>query len=53
MIKEIAEAIMRINPNAIMSIHIEDNQTLDDCIIIWKDGTPEISKEDIKAEMEK
>ena len=52
MIKQIAEAILRINPNAKMSIHIEENETVDDCLIFWREGTTEISREDIKAEME-
>jgi len=53
MIKEITEAIHRINPDAKMSIHIEQGETVDNCIIIWREGTPEISREDIKTEMEK
>ena len=53
MIKEIAEAILRINPDAKMSIHIEQGETVDNCIIIWREGTTEISREDIKTEMEK
>ena len=53
MIKEITEAILRINPNAKFSVHREENETVDDCLIIWKDGTEEISRADIKTEMEK
>ena len=51
--KEITEAIHRINPDAKMSIHIEEGDTIDNCIIIWRDGTTEISRADIKTEMEK
>ena len=52
MIKEITEAIHRINPDAKISIHRLEHQTVDDCLIFWREGTPEISREDIKAEME-
>ena len=53
MIKDINEAILRINPNAVFMVSIEPNQTIDDCIIVWDEGTTEISRADIKAEMEK
>ena len=36
MIKEIVEAIHRINPNAKMSINIEQGETVDNCIILWR-----------------
>ena len=52
MIRDITEAILRINSNAIFSIEILPNQTIDDCTIIWHKGTTEISRADIKAEME-
>tara|TARA_B100000214_G_scaffold295352_1_gene225127 strand:- start:311 stop:475 length:165 start_codon:yes stop_codon:yes gene_type:complete len=52
MIKDITEAILRINSNAEFSVHREENETVDDCTIIWKDGTEEISRADIKAEMD-
>ena len=53
MIKEITEAILRINSNAKFSVHREENETVDDCTIIWQEGTTEISRADIKTEMEK
>ena len=46
-------AVLRINPDAKMSIHIEQGETVDNCIIIWREGTDEISRADIKTEMEK
>ena len=52
-LKDITEAIQRLNPNAIFSIEILPDQTVDDCTIVWHEGTTEISRADIKAEMEK
>ena len=52
MIKEITEAILRINPNAKFCVHREENETVDDCLIIWKDGTEEILRTSIKEEMD-
>ena len=42
----IIKAILKINPNAIVSIRGSD---IDTCEIEWLDGTAEISKADIKA----
>tara|TARA_Y100000592_G_C5371056_1_gene268554 strand:- start:75 stop:239 length:165 start_codon:yes stop_codon:yes gene_type:complete len=53
MIKKITEAILNINSNAIFSIQILKDQTVDDCTIVWHEGTTEISRADIKAEMDK
>ena len=53
MIKQITEAILNINSNAVFSIQILPEQTVDDCTIIWHEATTEISRADIKAEMEK
>ena len=53
MIKQITEAILSINSNAIFSIQILPDQTVDDCTIIWHEGTTEISRADIKEEMDK
>ena len=53
LIKNITEAILIINSNAIFSVSIEENQTVDNCIITWHEGTQEISRADIKAEMDK
>ena len=44
----ITNAILKINPNAQVSASGSD---IDTCEITWHDGTPEISKEDIKAMM--
>jgi len=44
----ITNAILKINPNAQVSVSGSD---IDTCEITWHDGTPEISKEDIKAMM--
>ena len=42
----ITEAILKINPNAEVSVSGEDINT---CEITWHNGTPEISKADIEA----
>jgi hypothetical protein len=42
----IIDAILKINPNAQCSITGSD---IDTCEIEWHNGTPEISKADIKA----
>ena len=51
-LKDITEAIQRLNPNAVFSIEVLPDQTVDDCTIVWHEGTTEISRTDIKAEME-
>ena len=47
---KIIEAILNINPDAIIVVRGSD---LDTAEIEWLEGTPTISKEDIKAEMDK
>lgn len=47
---KIIEAILNINPSAIVVVRGSD---LDTCEIEWLEGTTPISKEDIKAEMNK
>ena len=42
----ITQAILKINPNAEVSVSGEDINT---CEITWHNGTPEISKTDIEA----
>ena len=42
----ITQAILKINPNAEVSVSGED---IDTCKITWHNGTPEISKADIEA----
>ena len=42
----ICEAILKINPNAEVTVYGND---IDTCKIIWNDNTTPISKEDIKA----
>ena len=44
----ITNAILKINPNAQVSVSGSD---IDTCEITWHDGTPEISKADIKTMM--
>ena len=51
-LKDITEAIQRLNPNAVFSIEVLPDQTVDDCTIVWHEGTTDISRTDIKAEME-
>jgi hypothetical protein len=44
----IIQAILKINPNAEVSVNGDDINT---CEIEWHNGTPEISKADIEAKM--
>ena len=44
----IIEAILKINPNAEVTVHGND---IDTCTIIWNDNTTPISKEDIKTKI--
>ena len=44
----IMKAILKINPNAVVTVRGEDINT---CEITWHNGTPEISKTDIEAKM--
>tara|TARA_R100001082_G_scaffold35138_1_gene18203 strand:- start:73 stop:246 length:174 start_codon:yes stop_codon:yes gene_type:complete len=48
-IHKITEAIMALNPSAIVTVRGDD---IDTCEIEWHDGTNPISKADIKAKME-
>ena len=48
MIINITRAILKINPNAKMTIR---GQELDTCTIEWLEGTTPISKADIEAKM--
>jgi len=45
---KIIEAILEINPNAVVTVRGEDINT---CEIEWLEGTPEISRADIEAKM--
>ena len=45
----IIEAILKINPNAVVTVRGEDINT---CEIEWLEGTTPISKADIEAKME-
>lgn len=45
---EIIDTILKINPNAIVSI---SGDNIDTCEIEWLEGTTPISKADIKAQM--
>jgi len=44
----IIDAILKINPSAKVTVTGEDINT---CEITWHDGTPEISKADIEAQI--
>ena len=44
----IIEAILKINPNAVVTVEGDD---IDNCNIIWLEGTTPISKSDIKAQI--
>jgi hypothetical protein len=49
----IDEAILKINPKAVFTISAKkkDKDNIDVCTIEWLEGTPEISKADIKAKI--
>tara|TARA_Y100000310_G_C19971931_1_gene485875 strand:+ start:203 stop:448 length:246 start_codon:yes stop_codon:yes gene_type:complete len=49
-VKSVAEALYYIN-NIYEGINVENDDDLDNCVIAWN-GTPEISKEDIKTAMD-
>ena len=44
----IIEAILKINPNAVVTVEGDD---IDNCNIIWHNGTTPIPKADIEAKM--
>ncbi len=46
----IGAAIRSLNPDARFSVRRKD---INDCVIKWYEGTPEISKADIKTEIDK
>ena len=46
----IIDAILSLNPSANVSL---SNDDLDTCEIIWSNSSPEISKADIKTEMDR
>lgn len=49
--KRVSEAILKINPDAIFSV--QNNLDIDNCTIVWAEGTTPISIEDIKVEWDK
>ena len=50
-IDKVIQAIISLNPQA--AFNTGDGNDLDTCTITWNDGTPEISKADIQAEMDR
>ena len=51
MIIKVIDAILSLNANA--KVVVRNNIDIDNCEIEWLDGTSEISKADIKAEIER
>mgnify|MGYP003125030631 CR=1 FL=1 len=51
MIIKVFDAIISLNANA--KVAVRNNIDIDNCEIDWLDGTSEISKADIKTEMER
>ena len=49
---KVIDAIKVINPNASVVVYGDTDSVLT-CTILWHDGTAEISREDIKTEMDK
>ena len=50
---KVIEGILGINPNAKVVVWAGENiDKLDTCTIRWDQGTPEISKEDIKTKLD-
>ena len=50
-IDKVIQAIISLNPQA--AFNTGDGNDLDTCTITWNDGTSEISKADIQAEMDR
>ena len=50
-ISKVIRAIVSLNPQA--AFNTRDGNDLDTCTIEWNNGTPEISKADIQAEMDR
>ena len=50
-IDKVVQAIISLNPQA--AFNTGDGNDLDTCTITWNNGTPEISKADIQAEMDR
>tara|TARA_R100001440_G_C2467090_1_gene110966 strand:+ start:470 stop:637 length:168 start_codon:yes stop_codon:yes gene_type:complete len=49
---KVIDAIKVINPNASVTVYGDSDSVLT-CTILWLDGTAEISRSDIKTEMDK
>jgi|TARA_R100001510_G_C7496368_1_gene101926 hypothetical protein len=49
--KRVSEAILKINSDAVFSV--QNNLDIDNCTIVWGEGTTPISIEDIKVEWDK
>ena len=49
----VLDAILSLNPDARGGTIVRKNDDIDNCVITWKEGISEISKEDIKAEMDR
>ena len=49
---KVIDAIKVINPNASVTVYGDSDSVLT-CTILWLEGTEEISREDIKAEMDR
>ena len=49
----VLDAILSLNPDARGGTIVKKNDDIDNCVITWKEGISEISKEDIKAEMDR
>ena len=49
----VLDAILSLNPDARGGTNVRKNDDIDNCVITWKEGISEISKEDIKAEMDR
>ena len=49
----VLDAILSLNPDARGGTNVRKNDDIDNCVITWKEGISEISKEDIKTEMDR
>ena len=49
----VIEAIISLNPDARGGTSVKKDDDIDNCVITWKEGISEISKEDIKTEMDR
>ena len=48
---DLSKAILSINPDANFFVDWQKNDTVETCSLVWKEGTPEISRADIQTKL--